>query len=121
MDRTYVAQQHKTPVFQLGLDLWRDHVVHNKHIKERLLVILADLIHRERTGEIIDRSLIRSTTQVSAQVAASAPQAGARPVMPALSCVVPSCMSCTVTAYVMQQQPWSSHWCFGSEHRFAHL
>lgn len=26
MDRTYVAQQHKTPVFQLGLDLWRDTV-----------------------------------------------------------------------------------------------
>jgi len=26
MDRTYVTQQHKTPVFQLGLDLWRDQV-----------------------------------------------------------------------------------------------
>jgi hypothetical protein len=26
MDRTYVTQQHKTPVFQLGLDLWRQKV-----------------------------------------------------------------------------------------------
>jgi hypothetical protein len=26
MDRTYVTQQHKTPVFQLGLDLWREQV-----------------------------------------------------------------------------------------------
>lgn len=26
MDRTYVMQQHKVPVFQLGLDLWRDQV-----------------------------------------------------------------------------------------------
>ena len=34
MDRTYVTQQHKTPVFQLGLDLWRDHVVHNATIQQ---------------------------------------------------------------------------------------
>jgi hypothetical protein len=26
MDRTYVTQQHKTQVFQLGLDLWREQV-----------------------------------------------------------------------------------------------
>lgn len=34
MDRTYVTQQHKVPVFQLGLDLWRDHVVHNPTIQQ---------------------------------------------------------------------------------------
>jgi hypothetical protein len=34
MDRTYVTQQHKTPVFQLGLDLWRDHVVHSPVIQQ---------------------------------------------------------------------------------------
>jgi hypothetical protein len=34
MDRTYVTQQHKTPVFQLGLDLWRDHVVHHPVIQQ---------------------------------------------------------------------------------------
>lgn len=30
MDRTYVTQQHKTPVFQLGLDLWREQVRNSK-------------------------------------------------------------------------------------------
>jgi cullin 3 len=34
MDRTYVTQQHRTPVFQLGLDLWREHVVHHQVIQQ---------------------------------------------------------------------------------------
>jgi len=66
MDRTYVTQQHKTPVFQLGLDLWRDHVVHHPTIHQRMLAILSDLIAKERAGEVIERSLIRATTQVGA-------------------------------------------------------
>lgn len=62
MDRTYVQQQQKVPVFNLGLDLWRDHVVRNRQIAQRLLAILTDLVYKERTGEIIDRSLIRGIT-----------------------------------------------------------
>ncbi|KAG1678291.1 hypothetical protein FOA52_013912 [Chlamydomonas sp. UWO 241] len=64
MDRTYVSQNQKTPVYPLGLELWRDHVVRNPHIRERMLSILLDLVHKERTGEMVDRSLIQSTTQM---------------------------------------------------------
>lgn len=64
MDRTYVAQQQRTPVFQLGLQLWHEHVVRDKQISERLLAILLDLVNKERTGETIDRGLFRSITQV---------------------------------------------------------
>ncbi|KAK9814178.1 hypothetical protein WJX72_001668 [[Myrmecia] bisecta] len=64
MDRIYVKHNNKVPVRQLGLDLWRDVVVRNKRIMDRLLTILLDHIHRERTGEIIDRSLLRSITQM---------------------------------------------------------
>jgi len=64
MDRTYVNQQQKTPVYPLGLELWRDHVVRNPHIRERMLAILLDLVHKERTREIVDRGLIRSITQM---------------------------------------------------------
>eukprot|EP00195_Chlamydomonas_chlamydogama_P006506 CAMPEP_0202902692 /NCGR_PEP_ID=MMETSP1392-20130828/17001_1 /ASSEMBLY_ACC=CAM_ASM_000868 /TAXON_ID=225041 /ORGANISM="Chlamydomonas chlamydogama, Strain SAG 11-48b" /LENGTH=715 /DNA_ID=CAMNT_0049589497 /DNA_START=313 /DNA_END=2460 /DNA_ORIENTATION=+ len=64
MDRTYVAQQQKVPVFQLGLELWRDHIVRNPQTKERLLSILTGLVHKERTGEIIDRGLFRSVVQM---------------------------------------------------------
>ena len=65
MDRTYVQQQHKTHVHQLGLDLWRDCVVRNKAISERLRQILLELVRQERTGELIDKQLMRHTTKVA--------------------------------------------------------
>ena len=65
MDRIYVKHQNKTPVHQLGLNLWRDNVVCNRKIKERLQAILLDMVHRERGGEVIDRALMRSITMVT--------------------------------------------------------
>ncbi|BDA49097.1 Cullin-3 [Coccomyxa sp. Obi] len=62
MDRIYVKHQNKAPVTQLGLDLWRDCVVRRRGIRERMLAMLLDLIHRERTGDIIDRALLRAIT-----------------------------------------------------------
>lgn len=64
MDRTYVNQRQKTPVHELGLKLWRDHVVRNTATKTRLLKTLQELVYQERTGEAIDRGLIRSITQM---------------------------------------------------------
>ena len=64
MDRVYVKHQNKTPVHQLGLNKWRDVVVRDRRIKERLLKLLLEHVHRERTGELIDRNLMRSITQV---------------------------------------------------------
>lgn len=65
MDRIYVKHQNKVPVHQLGLDKWRDVVVRNKKVRERLLTTLLDLVQKERTGEVIDRALMRSITMVS--------------------------------------------------------
>jgi cullin 3 len=59
MDRTYVPTCHKTPICKLGLNLWRDHVIRSAKIKPRLLDTLLDHIHRERTGDVIDRGLMR--------------------------------------------------------------
>lgn len=36
--------QQKTSVHQLGLDLWRDVVVRNRRIRERLLGMLLDMV-----------------------------------------------------------------------------
>ena len=66
MDRIYVKHQNKTPVHQLGLDLWRDTVLRNRAIRERLQGILLQLVHRERSGEVIDRALMRAITMVRA-------------------------------------------------------
>ena len=64
MDRIYVKHQSKVPVHQLGLDKWRDVVIRNKQISERLLATLLELVHKERTGDVIDRALMRSITMV---------------------------------------------------------
>lgn len=64
MDRIYVKHQNKAPVSQLGLDLWRDHVVRQRGIRDRMLTMLLELIQKERTGDIIDRALLRSITMV---------------------------------------------------------
>ena len=64
MDRTYVSHQQKTPVVQLGLELWRDHVVRQKKIAERLLDILLDMVVKERGNELIAVGLFRNITQV---------------------------------------------------------
>ena len=68
MDRIYVKHQNKVPVHQMGLDKWRDVVVRNKRVHERLLTTLLDMIQKERTGEVLDRALMRSITMVSSLI-----------------------------------------------------
>ncbi len=69
MDRIYVKHQNKAPVSQLGLDLWRDHVVRQRGIRDRMLTMLLELMQKERTGDIIDRALLRSITMVRPDLA----------------------------------------------------
>ncbi|XP_078432761.1 cullin 3 [Wolffia australiana] len=64
MDRTYVANNNKTPVHELGLGLWREHVVHADGVRTRLVDVLVDQVQRERSGEVIDRGLMRSVTKM---------------------------------------------------------
>lgn len=64
MDRIYVRHQHKAPVHDLGLELWRDCILRQAAIKPRLLATLLGLVHRERCGEVLDRSLMRASTLV---------------------------------------------------------
>ncbi|CAL9132155.1 unnamed protein product [Musa textilis] len=64
MDRTFVHSSHKTPVHELGLNIWRDNIIHSSKIQTRLLDMLLDLIHRERTGEVINRGLMRNITKM---------------------------------------------------------
>ena len=60
MDRTYVVTQKKTPVYDRGLQIFRDEVCRNPRIKDRLLNMLLSLIQRERQGEMIPRSLMKT-------------------------------------------------------------
>lgn len=64
MDRTYVKQQEKRPVHELGLALWKEHIVRAPRIAPRLLSTLLALVRRERDGEPIDRALLRAATSM---------------------------------------------------------
>eukprot|EP01119_Soliformovum_irregulare_P018177 TRINITY_DN5521_c0_g1_i1.p1 TRINITY_DN5521_c0_g1~~TRINITY_DN5521_c0_g1_i1.p1 ORF type:complete len:734 (+),score=232.83 TRINITY_DN5521_c0_g1_i1:107-2308(+) len=64
MDRVYVIHHNEAPVYDLGLIIFREHVVRSPRIKDRLLKTLLTMIHRERTGEVINRGLIKSITQM---------------------------------------------------------
>ncbi|CAH8253462.1 unnamed protein product [Arabidopsis lyrata] len=64
MDRTYIESTKKTHVHPMGLNLWRDNVVHFTKIHTRLLNTLLDLVQKERTGEVIDRGLMRNVIKM---------------------------------------------------------
>ncbi|KAJ6689421.1 hypothetical protein OIU85_005789 [Salix viminalis] len=64
MDRTYIPSVHKTPVHELGLNLWRDTIIHSSKIQARLQNTLLELVQRERTGEVIDRGLMRNIVKM---------------------------------------------------------
>ena len=64
MDRTYVDQNNKVPIFETGMELFQDRVARHPRIKERLLQMMLSFIQRERNGEMIDRQLAKSTTSM---------------------------------------------------------
>ncbi|KAK1423075.1 hypothetical protein QVD17_18369 [Tagetes erecta] len=64
MDRSYVPGSHKRPARELGLNLWRDNVIHLTGIQTQLQNTLLHLIHKERTGQVINRGIMRNTIKM---------------------------------------------------------
>uniref|UniRef100_A0AC11B2U9 Cullin 4A n=1 Tax=Ovis aries TaxID=9940 RepID=A0AC11B2U9_SHEEP len=67
LDRTYVLQNSTLPsilVFLLcrdmGLELFRNHIISDKTVQTKTIDGILLLIERERSGEAVDRSLLRS-------------------------------------------------------------
>uniref|UniRef100_H2ZFM0 Cullin-4 n=2 Tax=Ciona savignyi TaxID=51511 RepID=H2ZFM0_CIOSA len=61
LDRTYVLQNSMLPsIWDLGLDLFRENVLSRENVRERCISGLLSLIKRERSGDTIDRSLLRN-------------------------------------------------------------
>ncbi len=54
-DRVYVTQNEEVTVYDLGLTLFRDEVVHHSLVKEHLQSTLLAMVAQERRGEIVDR------------------------------------------------------------------
>ncbi|XP_076940684.1 cullin-3A-like [Bidens hawaiensis] len=64
MDRTYIPSSHKTPVHKLGLNLWRDNIIHSVNIQTRLQDTLLETVQKERNREVINRGLMRNIVKM---------------------------------------------------------
>ncbi|ORY49554.1 Cullin-domain-containing protein [Rhizoclosmatium globosum] len=66
MDKVYVKTANKPMIYDLGLDLFRDTVLHcpTLPIRQKTVETLMYLILLERQGEIIDRSSIKTITNM---------------------------------------------------------
>nr|XP_056717915.1 cullin-4A [Euleptes europaea] len=61
LDRTYVLQNSMLPsIWDMGLELFRNHVIRDKLVQSRTIDGILLLIGQERNGEAVDRSLLRS-------------------------------------------------------------
>ncbi|NWU94020.1 CUL4B protein, partial [Upupa epops] len=61
LDRTYVLQNSMLPsIWDMGLELFRTHVISDQKVQNKTIDGILLLIERERSGEAIDRSLLRS-------------------------------------------------------------
>lgn len=57
-------QNNVDNVYNLGLTLFRDHVIRYGNIRDRLKDTLLDMVMRERKGELIDRLAVRNACQM---------------------------------------------------------
>ncbi|KAJ3413350.1 hypothetical protein HDV05_008132 [Chytridiales sp. JEL 0842] len=66
MDRVYVKTANKPLVYDMGLDVFRDHILFSKDypIREQTTNTLLNQILLEREGEIIDRHTIKSVVDM---------------------------------------------------------
>ncbi|XP_011716856.2 cullin-4B isoform X1 [Macaca nemestrina] len=61
LDRTYVLQNSMLPsIWDMGLELFRAHIISDQKVQNKTIDGILLLIERERNGEAVDRSLLRS-------------------------------------------------------------
>ena len=68
MDRTYVIQQKKRPVYEVGLKAFREKVWERKDVKGRVERMLMTEVGRERDGELIDRGVMKNVLQMLLEI-----------------------------------------------------
>ena len=61
LDRTYVLQNASVmSLWDMGLDTFKTHIVDNKDVNKKIGEGLLQLIEKERQGDTVDRSLLKS-------------------------------------------------------------
>uniref|UniRef100_A0A8C8C824 Cullin-4B n=2 Tax=Oncorhynchus tshawytscha TaxID=74940 RepID=A0A8C8C824_ONCTS len=66
LDRTYVLQNSMLPsIWDMGLELFRFYIISDMKVQSKTIYGILLLIERERSGETIDRSLLRSLLSIN--------------------------------------------------------
>ncbi|GBG23893.1 Cullin-3A [Hondaea fermentalgiana] len=73
MDRTFVLQERKEPVYELGLRIFKEEVAWHKNVRGRVQHMLLTSIEAERHGELIDRDVIRAVLQMLVELGINSP------------------------------------------------
>lgn len=68
MDRIYVQQCNVDNVYNVGLNLFRDHVINHPNIRDHLRTTLLSQVTLERSGECIEASRIKNVCQMLVQL-----------------------------------------------------
>ena len=63
-NRTYIPMTNKTPVYELGLNLWRENVIYSNQIWTRLSNTLLELVCKYCAGEDVNGELIGNITKM---------------------------------------------------------
>lgn len=64
MDRNFVSQYKKVPVYEMGLIIFRESVSGHARVRNRLLALMLENIAAERRGEQVDRILLKHTVNM---------------------------------------------------------
>mmetsp|Transcript_14203 Transcript_14203/g.42309 ORF Transcript_14203/g.42309 Transcript_14203/m.42309 type:complete len:789 (-) Transcript_14203:234-2600(-) len=64
MDRNFVSQYKKVPVYEMGLIIFRENVSGHARVRTRLLTLMLENIAAERRGEQVDRILLKHTVNM---------------------------------------------------------
>ncbi|XP_028894290.2 cullin-4A [Zeugodacus cucurbitae] len=65
LDRTYVLQNPTVhSIWDMGLDLFRTHIAMNEQVQKRTVEGILMLIEKERTGDAVDRGLLKSLVRM---------------------------------------------------------
>jgi cullin 3 len=68
MDRTYVPQNKKMAVYDLGLRAFRETIARHELVRERLRLLLLENVRSERVGRLIDQTLMKSALYMLADL-----------------------------------------------------
>uniref|UniRef100_A0A8C0L0G1 Cullin-4A n=1 Tax=Canis lupus dingo TaxID=286419 RepID=A0A8C0L0G1_CANLU len=83
LDRTYVLQNSMLPsIWDMGLELFRNHIISDKMVQSKSIDGILLLIERERNGEAVDRSLLRSLLSMLSDLQVMEPDVGLDPGTP---------------------------------------